>query len=200
MFVQHQKNIATEQSPLLVRSKDFELEIVDQSLGKLKAKIHFNYLHVGFTCHVEITNTTIQLASVIPFKGIITTAPELEVANLFLDGYLDSRGAITQNAQQQIIWLMHDTIHLYNLLRLKAPSVLQLYRVVFYDLKSEYDNIEFGKIPFGSPLEQIFANRFYTLATQNYKYRYSNAVLLFRSIQNLIQNENGYFVTPLKRI
>ncbi len=197
MFVQHQKNIATEQQRV-VSSKDFELEILNQFDGKLHAQIRFSYLQVIFTCDIDITNTTIQLTSTAPLNGIVTAAPKLDHSNILLEGYLDSRCAITKNGNQQIIWLMHDTIHAYNLIRLKAQHVLQLYRSVFYELKNTYKNLEFGKIPAGSKAAPIFADRLYVLSTQKFKHRYSNEILFFRTIQNLMQNEGGYFAVPLK--
>lgn len=200
MFIQHQQNIPGLLSSDQLSTADFELVIIEKSKAQVHCTIYFDYLQESFECTVLLTPTSIQLSSVYPFTGILTTAPSISLKDHSTEQYLNKEGAVTKNGHQNIIWLIQDVIHLYNLTRLnlKAKSLINLYREVFTIAKLQSPTIEFGKInvqdTFGNEVATIFSAKL----KLKYKYLYSDAKALLQSVQNLLFMYPDFFATPLK--
>ncbi len=199
MFIQHQQNILEPSSVDKIVTSDFDLVIIDQSNEQVRCTIYFEYLHASFECAVLLTPKSIQLNTVYPFKGIVTNAPHVSFANISDQKYLFKDGTITKNGNQNIIWLMHDVIHLYNLIRLplKAKSLIAIYREVFVIAKDKDAAVEFGKININEKLGIESAVLLSAKLKLKHKHLFSDASSLLQSLQNLINQYCGYFSTPL---
>lgn len=199
MFIQHQQDIQGLSSLDNVVTSDFDLVIIDKSNEKVHCTIYFEYLHASFECAVLITPNSIQLNTVYPFKGIVTNAPHVSFANIADQKYLLEDGTITKKGNQNIVWLMHDVIHLYNLLRLplKAKSLIAIYREVFVIAKDKYSLVDFGKINTTDKLGIESADLFSAKLKLKHKHLFSDASALLQSVQNLINQRCEIFSTPL---
>ena len=200
MFIQHQQNSSGVLSPDQVSTADFDLVIIQKSIDQVQCNIIFDYLHESFECTLQLTPTSMQLRSVYPFTGIITTAPTISLTNLAAQQYLNKEGTITKNGHQNIIWLIQDVIHLYNLtrLKLKAKSLISIYREVFAIAKLQSPQVEFGKIKANDELGKEIALLLSAKLTIKHKYLYSDPKALLESIQNLLVKYHDNFATPLK--
>lgn len=202
MFIQHQKNIPALLGSEKIITNDFELLIIDKSNEQAHCTIFFEYLSESFECTVLLTQNTIQLHSLFPFKGIVTNAPIVSLVKDSAKKYLYEDGTITKNGNQNIVWLMLDVIHLYNLLRLqsKAKSLLAIYREVFVIAKDKDATVEFGKININDKVGTASAALLSEKLKIKHKYLFSHSTALLQSVQNLINHYPHYFVTPLKRV
>ena len=202
MFIQHQQNIPGSSNPNKFVCNDFELVIVDKSSDLVRCTIYFEYLNEHFECAVLLTPNSIQLSSLNPFKGIVTSAPFITDANLQDQKYLFRDGTITKNGNQNIIWLMHDVIHLYNLLRLplKAKSLIAIYREVFVIAKDKEAAVAFGKINISDVLGIELAAIFSAKLKLKHKHLFSDSCALLQSVQNLINQNRDYFSSPLTMV
>ena len=199
MFIQHQKDIPGLSSSDKIVTNDFDLVFIDKSSEQASCTIYFEYLHESFECAVLITPNSIQLNSIYPFKGIVTSAPHVSFANIPDQKYLFKEGTITKNGNQNIVWLMHDLIHLYNLLRLplKAKSLITIYREVFVIAKRKDAAVEFGKININDSLGIESAYLLSAKLKLKHKHLFSDPSTLLQSVQNLINQDWGCFSTPL---
>lgn len=199
MFIQHQQDIPGLSSLENVVANDFDLVIIDKSNEQFHGTIYFKYLNVSFECAVLLTQNSIQLDSIYPFKGIVTNAPHVSFANISDQKYLLKDGTITKSGSQNIVWLMHDVIHLYNLLRLplKAKSLIAIYREVFVIAKDKDAAVEFGNMNINNKLGIESANLLSAKLKLKHKHLFSDASALLQSVQNLINQHYGNFSTPL---
>jgi hypothetical protein len=199
MFIQHQQDIPGHVGSENIVTSDFDLVIINKSSEQVHGTIYFNYLKVSFECTLLLTQNSIQLDSLYPFIGIVTKAPVVSFVNISEYKYLLEDGTITKKGNQNIVWLMHDVIHLYNLVRLplKAKSLLVIYRDVFLTVKDKDASVEFGKInttdKFGIESAALFSAKL----KFKHKYLYSDASALLQSVQNLINKHCEIFSTPL---
>ena len=188
MFVQHHNTASTSLSnSFTIKSEDFELNILAKSLTKITGIVHFQYLNQNFSANIYITPATIQLKGQQAFEGIHSSAPVISDSALVQKNYM-SNGIISQTGIQNIIWLILDFIHLYNLIRLKPNSIFEIYRESFVQLKLLDAGLLFGKIDLESP----FANQMSQLISQKLKrkhtYQISNSAYLLGTFQNIIAN------------
>jgi hypothetical protein len=202
MFIQHQQNIPGLSNSEYSVNNDFELVIVDKSSDLVRCTIYFEYLKEHFECAILLTPNSIQLNSLNPFKGIVTNAPLVTAANLQDQKYILNDGTITKNGNQNIVWLMHDVIHLFNLLRLplKAKSLLAIYRELFVIAKDKEAALAFGKINISDALGIELAALFSAKLKLKHKYLFSDSCALLQSVQNLINQNREYFATPLTMV
>lgn len=199
MFIQHQQDIPGLSSLENVVANDFDLVIIDKSNEQFHGTIYFKYLNVSFECAVLLTQNSIQLDSIYPFKGIVTNAQHVSFANISDQKYLLKDGTITKSGSQNIVWLMHDVIHLYNLLRLplKAKSLIAIYREVFVIAKDKDAAVEFGNMNINNKLGIESANLLSAKLKLKHKHLFSDASALLQSVQNLINQHYSNFSTPL---
>jgi hypothetical protein len=188
MFVQHHSTASSAPSTSIVKkSEDFELSILTKSSTKITGTLQFQYLNQSFNAHIVITPTTIQINAQQAFEGIFASAPIIPNAELATKNYL-SNGTITQTGNQNIVWLILDFIHLYNLLRCKPSSILEIYREAFLQIKLVDAGVIFGKIDAEGP----YANQMNSLLSQKlkrkYKYIIANAADLLANFQYIIAN------------
>jgi hypothetical protein len=132
----------------------------------------------------------------------VTSAPFITDANLQDQKYLFRDGTITKNGNQNIVWLMHDVIHLYNLLRLplKAKSLIAIYREVFVIAKDKEAAVAFGKINISDVLGIELAAIFSAKLKLKHKHLFSDSCALLQSVQNLINQNRDYFSSPLTMV
>lgn len=185
MFIQKHPQQNSSKELFLTTSKDFDFIIHSKSKQKIIGIIQFQYLQNLFTANIIITPSTIQIKGQQAFEGIQLNAPLLSTAQLNEIFYLQN-GTLTKVGHQNIIWLIFDFIHLYNLLRLKPGKVLALYREVFSLAKQEAPNSVFGKLDLSTPL----ANRLSHILGQEwkirFKYEFANKWDLLNCIQTLL--------------
>lgn len=168
-------------------SEDFEFIITSKNKEALKGKIIFQYLEQQFEANILISPSTIQIKSQYPFAGIQSSAPILAVDEIAQKQYLQS-GSLTKNGHQNILWLILDSIHLYNLIRLKSNAVLNLYREAFSFAKDFDQELIFANIQANAPIAKATANFLAQQMKRKYKYAYGNNVDLLMSIQQLLEN------------
>ncbi len=188
MFVQHHSTSSPALSTSIVKkSEDFELSILAKSSTKITGTLQFQYLNQNFSAHIIITPSTIQLKAQNAFEGILATAPIISNAELTHKNYL-SNATLTQIGNQNIVWLILDFIHIYNLLRFKPSSILEIYREAFLQIKLANAGIIFGKVDAESP----YANQMNSLLSQKlkrkHKYIIANPADLLVTFQNIIAN------------
>jgi hypothetical protein len=81
-----------------------------------------------------------------------------------------------------------DVIHLYNLLRLKPGSILDLYREAFNHVKLIDSNLVFGKIDLESKIAIKAAQILCQKMKRKHKYGFGNNLDLLASFQDIIAN------------
>jgi hypothetical protein len=129
MFLQHHSSATpTLSSSVHKQSNDFELCIQSSTAEKIIGQIRFTYLHQSFEASVILTPFSIQVKSLYPFAGIAVSANTLDT--LAAQSFVH-KGALTAQGHQQMIWLMLDIIHLYNLLRLKPGAIILIDNVLW---------------------------------------------------------------------
>ena len=204
MFVQHYASPSQQVAPIIHASSDnassdFDLIIQSKNKEGIKGKIVFTYLHQNFEASIAITQHAIQINSQLPFEGITTSAPELDQAILNEHSYLHN-GTVTKFGAQNIVWLMLDLVHLYNVLRFKPGSILEIYRSTVAFAKTQNDQIVFGHIPLVGPLAKSASNILVQNMKRKHKYTYSNPLDLLASIQLILENYPQQFLLSKKVI
>jgi hypothetical protein len=194
MFLQHHSTATpTLSTHLTNQAEDFELCIKSSYAEKILGQLRFKYLQQGFEANVILTGTSIQVKSLYPFAGITVSAPKLLTPNS--NEYVH-KGALTPKGHQQIIWLMLDIIHLYNLLRLKPGTIMELYRACFADAKKINPALEFGQIPLDTKYSNVIAKSLAQKMRLKHKYVFSNPLDLLSSFQEIIAHYPQQFLTP----
>jgi hypothetical protein len=186
MFVQHHSTHLVAAPVQINHNKDFDLWIDSKINNTIKGRILFAYLEQSFESQILITPSAIQIQSTYPYAGILASAPSLSEAQLE-SPYLFN-GSLTQLGVQNIVWLILDTIHLYNVVRLKPNSILSLYRETFNQVKGQDPELIFGKIQLNTNLAQSAAKFLAQKAKQKYKYVYGNPLDLLASLQHLLSS------------
>ena len=188
MFVQHYSPASLAPSVSFVKkSEDFELAILTKTSTKITGTIQFQYLNQNFRAHIVITPSSVQIKAQQAFEGIFASAPIIPNAELATKNYL-SNGTITQTGNQNIIWLILDFIHLYNLLRFKPSSILEIYRESFLQLKLADAGFIFGKIDTESPLAHQMNILLNQKLKRKHKYQIANSQNLLVNFQHIIAN------------
>lgn len=187
MFVQHQITSSSKLEQVALPTDDFELYVREKTQQKIKGRIQFNYLNQTFIAAIIITAHSIQIQSQQAFSGIKLNAPIIST-NEFEQKFYLLNGTITKHGHQQIIWLLLDFIHLYNVLRFKPGSVLALYRAAFTLVKHQNPELVFGKIDTAAPIAKQLANNLRQLWKRKHKYELGNARDLLANVQDLLDN------------
>lgn len=192
MFIQ-QPVTSTEQ--LIKSSEDFDLVITSKSKEDLKGKIRFQYLQQQFEANLFISPSTIKIQSQYPFSGIESSAHILALNKIQTDQYVQN-GSLTKLGHQNILWLILDIIHLYNVLRLKPATILDLYRDAFSFAKALDNELIFGNIKSDNPIANNTANYLGQKMKKKHKYAYGNNLDLLKSIQHILANYPQDFLQP----
>ena len=196
MFLQHHSTASSSLStPTIANSEDFELLIKSKSATSIQGKIRFEYLQQGFQAAIVITETTIQVKSQYPFAGILASAPVLSSQELDDGAYLQ-KGSLTKKGYQQIVWLQLDLIHLYNLLKFKPATILELYREAFAFAKAQDSMLVFGQLSLSAPIAKSVARQLVQTTKRKTKYAYGNPLDLLASFQEIIANYPQQFLLP----
>lgn len=185
MFVQHHPNNFILPSLANNSNEDFELIIESKNQQTIIGKISFTYLHQLFESRIVITATSIEMLSQLPFEGIEAATALQDTTSNSENSFL-ANGNITKEGIQNVVWLILDTIHLYNVVRFKPGTILALYREVFSTLKLQSPELVFGKIPLSSNIAKKGAKQLATLAKRKHKYSYSNPLALLASFQHIL--------------
>jgi hypothetical protein len=194
MFLQHHSSATpTLSSSVHKQSNDFELCIQSSTAEKIIGQIRFTYLHQSFEASVILTPFSIQVKSLYPFAGIAVSANTLDT--LAAQSFVH-KGALTAQGHQQMIWLMLDIIHLYNLLRLKPGAIIELYRASFADAKKMNPALVFGQIPLDTKQAKMVAKSLVQNMRLKHKYVFSNPLDLLASLQEIIAHYPQQFLTP----
>jgi len=196
MFLQHHSSATSTPSLSSNNTKqteDFELLIHNKSIDKIVGQLRFTYLQQNFEASILITNASIQVKSLYPFAGISASATSL--SSLSPNGYLQ-KGALTAAGRQQIVWLMLDIIHLYNLLRFKPGAFMEIYRVSFADAKKLNPELVFGQIPLDTKQAILIAKSLVQTMRLKHKYVFSNPLDLLASFQQIIAHYPQQFLAP----
>jgi hypothetical protein len=200
MFVQHHLPLSPALPIILViQSPDFELFVHSKLQQKLKGTIQFQYLNQTFKAAIVITAHTIQIKSQQAFSGIRLNAPIISINDLVNNSYL-LNGTITKQGHQQIIWLLLDYLHLFNVLRLKPGAILELYRATFNLVKNQNRELVFGKIDTNTPIAKQLANNLHQQWKRKLKYEFSNAKDLLVNVQDLLANYPLQFIQAKKAV
>jgi hypothetical protein len=194
MFVQHHSQKSNAKDSLSIPSKDFELIIHSKSLQKITGIIQFQYLQNTFSAAILITPTSIQIKGQQGFDGIQLAAPFLPNTEITECFYVE-KGMLSKKGDQNIVWLILDFIHLYNVLRLKPGKVLELYREAFNIAKVEDPSLVFGHLDINSQLADKVSLLLGKQWKRNFKYEFGNNLGLLASIQTLLANYPHQF-TP----
>lgn len=195
MFIQHNDYVSPIVSSLENRSDDFELLIQTKSIYKIQGKICFQYLQQKFEAAIVITTTSIEIQSQYPFTGIQASSLKVENPVLAENIYLVN-GILTKQGRLNISWLILDTIHLYNLLRLKPGSILELYREAFSFAKEQDPQLVFGQIKLENPIAKSTAKLLSQKMKRKHKYQYGNCLDLLASIQHILGSYPQQFLAP----
>ena len=195
MFIQHNDSVSPIVTSLSSHSDDFELLIQSKSKNKIHGKIRFQYLQQKFEAGIQITAASIQIQSQYPFAGIQASAPLIENIELSENAYLVN-GSLTKQGHQNISWLILDCIHLYNLLRLKPGSILELYREAFSFAKEQDAQSVFGQIQLDSPIAHSTAKLLAQKMKRKHKYQFGNTLDLLASIQHILGTYPQQFLAP----
>jgi hypothetical protein len=195
MFLQHSTPTSQESNSLSTNSADFDLIIKSKTKNAIEGQIKFTYLKQSFEAQIQITASAIEVILQFPFEGIVASTPQLQKDQSQEQPFLNN-GALSKNGYQNILWLQLDIIHLYNLIRLKPNTVVDLYRESFAIAKKENDSMIYGHIPLEGPTAPIAANLLTQKMKRKHKYTYSNQISLLNSIQQIINTYPPYFISP----
>jgi len=196
MFVQHTVASSPIVSQVNNSTADFDLTIVSKSPEGIKGKILFQYLQQSFQASIEISSNVIKIKCQYPLEGISSTSPLLTFDALNAYPYFYN-GAITKNGNQQIVWLMLDLIHLYNLLRLKPATFLEIYRETYALIKSQNEHVVFGNIPLEGVVAKTAAASLAHKMKLKHKYVFCNPMHLLANVQHLLSSYPQQFLLPL---
>ena len=195
MFLQHTVSSTPQANKVSNSNPDFELFILSKHKEQLQGKIVFQYLHQSFEATIFISASSIQINSSYPFAGITAAAPLLQNNPSQEEAYL-LNGSLTKNGHQNIVWLMLDFIHLYNLLRLKPNSILELYRETFAFVKIKNEQIAFGHIPLNGTIAKLAGNFLASKMKLKHKYIFNNPIHLLSSVQLILASYPQQFLMP----
>ena len=170
---------------IAIPNDDFELLIYQKSLIKIKGAIQFKYLNQSFNASIIITAAAIQIKAQQGFAGITLNAPTISNNELAAQNYL-CNGTLTKLGHQNIIWLLLDFIHLYNVLRFKPGTILALYRTSFSAAKKQSAQLSFGQIALNSPIAKEIAKNLTCHWKRKHKYEFSNPLDLLANVQDLL--------------
>lgn len=187
------KKIITETKMV---NSDFELIITTQINNQLFGILHFDYLGEHFECDLKISASTIQIKSKYPFVGIQSEAPFVPSYDITKSHYLHHDETISQKGNEHIIWLMHDVIHLYNLVRLKPRSIFNVYKDIFDSFKIDNPLSKFGHIDTDDENIIDIASKLSMLLKNKHKHAYSCPKSLLISFQNLLNQYPKEFTKP----
>ena len=177
-------------------NKDFELIVISKMNNQLFAKLLFDYLGQHFECDLKISTSSIQIKSKYPFAGIVSETPIVPSYDITKYHYLHHDETISQKGNEHIIWLMLDVIHLYNLIRLKPKSILNLYKDVFDSFKIDNPLSTFGYIDTDDEHIINIASQLSTQLKNKHKHAYSCPKSLLISFQNLLNQYPKEFTKP----
>lgn len=199
MYIQHHQNPATNKDLVNSAHDAFELIVLNKTTHVIVGKIYFEYLGQSFDCDIQLTPSSLQLRSVFPFKGIISIAPAITFANFSKDRYIDKEGLVTSNGHQHIIWLILDQIHLYNVFRLKAKLIVEVYRDTFQKMKTTSTQINFGEIDASTKEGNEFSQLLHRQCKLVFKYHYGNEKALLDSVQSFLKNTSDTHLSELNQ-
>jgi hypothetical protein len=185
VFVQHHPSHSVLSTEVVNSNEEFDLIIESNTPSTIKGKITFTYLHQLFEASIELSPNHIQVHSLYPFEGIQAAAPTLDKVTDAEKFYL-SNGSITKHGKQNVVWLILDIIHLYNIVRLKPAALLTLYRETFSSFKNQAPDLVFGKISPSQPVAKKFSKLLTEQAKRKFKYVYGSPIHLLASIQQII--------------
>lgn len=110
------------QNPLLFTTSNkriYNLVVATQNQNRIEGKIYFEYLHKKFECAMVLQNTSASLTALHPSlltpKGLFNVVEAAKNNTQFIN----ELGIITQQGDEQIGWLIMETINHYNAIRLK---------------------------------------------------------------------------------
>lgn len=194
MFLQHHSTASSPfNAQVTSNSEDFELLIKSRGTNLIQGKVRFEYLQQSFQASIVITASSIQIKSQYPFAGILTSAPVLSSQDIEDDKYLN-KGSLTKKGHQNIVWLILDLVHLYNLLRFKPATILELYREAFSFAKEVDDTLVFGQLPLNVPVTKKTAKLLGQITKRKTKYAYSCDTDLLASFQEILANYPQQFL------
>ena len=193
MFIQHQSFQDNSKDFLLDPSKDFELIIHTKTFQKITGIIQFQYLQKKFSAAIQIQSNSIQIKAQQAFEGIQLSAPIITEDAIAQNFYLQN-GTLSKNGHQNIVWLILDFIHLYNVLRLKPGKAQELYRETFAVVKKLEPQLIFGKIDSANSFVTIAAQLLQKNWKRQFKYEIGNPLDLLFSIQILLANYPFQFI------
>jgi hypothetical protein len=181
MFVQHAVSSTPQVTKVSNINADFDLKIKSKTSLGMEGKIGFQYLHQSFEASILISPTSIQLNSQYPFVGLTVSSTDLqkEASN---ESLYFLNGTLTKIGSQNIVWLMLDLIHLYNLMRLKPAAILEAYRETVAFAKTIDEQLQFGNIPLTGSIAKLVANFLGNKMKLKHKYIYSNSIQLLPDI------------------
>jgi hypothetical protein len=186
MFVQHLSPLSPVPSTSIVKkSEDFELIILTKSTTKITGTLQFQYLNQSFNAHIVITPSTIKIQAAQSSQGINLHAPIIPNTEVTENNYL-LNGALTKQGHQNIVWLLLDFIHLYNLLRLKPNAIGAIYREAFSQFKTIQPAIVFGKVIANTEIANTFSAILIQKWKRNFKYQFGNPLDLLNCVENII--------------
>ena len=194
MFLQHHSTASSSfNAQATSNTEDFELLIKSKGINMIQGKIRFEYLQQIFQAKIIITESSIQIKSKYPFAGILASAPVLSSQDLEEGKYL-SKGSVTKKGHQNIVWLILDLVHLYNLLRFKPATILELYREAFSFAKEVDATLVFGQLPLNTDVAKKTAKLLGQITKRKTKYAYSCDIDLLASLQELLFNYPQQFL------
>ena len=196
MFVQHHSQKSDSKDSLLIPSKNFEFIIHSKAQQIITGVIQFQYLQNTFSAAILITPTSIQIKGQQGFEGIQLAAPFLPNTEITECFYVE-KGMLSKKGDQNIVWLILDFIHLYNVLRLKPGKALELYREAFGIAKLEDPHLVFGHLDINSQVANSVSKLLGKQWKRNLKYEFGNNLGLLASIQALLANYPHQFNQPL---
>ena len=195
MFVQHAVSSTPQVTKASNINADFDLKIKSKTSLGIEGKIGFQYLQQPFEASILISPTSIQLNSQYPFVGLTVSAPDLP-KEAFNESHYFLNGTLTKIGSQNIVWLMLDLIHLYNLMRLKPAAILEAYRETVAFAKTIDEQLQFGNIPLTGSIAKLVANFLGNKMKLKHKYIYSNSIQLLSNVQLILATYPQQFLLP----
>ena len=182
MFVTNDNTLLASQKG----TNDFVLNIESNIQGQLQGTIQFDYLHQHFECSVTMSASDIKIKSLFPFRGLVTAAPFIPSYDITQSGYVTFEDSISKKGNQQLVWLILDIIHLYNLSRLKLSSIKEVYDEVFLVAQKNDPSLTYGKINPHQTINEQYTELLKKKLKRKHKHDYTTAIGLLASVQNLI--------------
>ena len=195
MFVQHAVSSTPQVTKVSNNNADFDLTIKSKTILGMEGKIGFQYLHQSFEASILVSPTSIQLNSQYPCVGLTVLAPDLQ-KEAYNESLYFLNGTLTKIGSQNIVWLMLDLIHLYNLMRLKPAAILEAYRETVAFAKTIDEQLQFGNIPLTGSIAKLVANFLGNKMKLKHKYIYSNSIQLLSNVQVILATYPQQFLLP----